>query len=101
VISQLEHYQDITMFSIFSKQNIEHKRLVTALKVRPLDPAVLAELNDLLRTDHGTMDEGQLSEILDTSEKLLLEAHEQNVHALLTEIHRSANWEVQSRYRAT
>ena len=89
------------MLSIFSKQNTEHKRLVNVLKVRPLDPAVLAELNDLLRTDHGTMDEGLLSEVLDTSEKLLLESHEQSVHALLTEIHRSANWEIQSRYRAT
>ena len=62
---------------------------------------MLAELNDLLRTDHATMDEGLLSEVLDSSEKLLLESHEQNVHALLTEIHRSANWEIQSRYRAS
>ena len=66
-----------------------------------MDPAVTTELNDLLRTDHGTMDEGLLSEVLDSSEKLLLESNEQNVHALLTEIHRSANWEIQSRYRAT
>ena len=89
------------MLSIFSKQNTEHKRLVKALKVRPLDPAVITELNDLLRTDHGTLDEGLLAEVLDSSEKLLLVSHEKNVHALLTEIHRSANWEIQSRYRAT
>lgn len=62
---------------------------------------MLAELNDLLRTDHGTMDEGLLYEVLDTSEKVLLKSHEQNVHALLTEIRRSANWEVQTRFRAT
>jgi hypothetical protein len=89
------------MLSIFSKQNAEHKRLVKTLKGRPLDPAELAELNDLLRTDHGTVDEGLLSEVLDISEKLLLESHDEKLHALLTEIHRSANWEIQSRYRAT
>ena len=89
------------MLSIFSKQKTEHKRLVKALKARPLEPSALAELNDVLRTDHGAMDEGLLAEVLDNSEKLLLESHEQNVHALLTEIHRSANWEIQSRYRAT
>lgn len=89
------------MLSIFSKQNAEHKRLVQALRVRPLDPAALAELNDLLRLDRGALPEGLLSEVLDISEKALLEAHDEKPHALLTEIHRSANWEIQSRYRAT
>lgn len=89
------------MLSIFSKQNTEHKHLVKALKARPLDSAVMTELNDLLRTDHGTMDEGLLFTVVDDSEKALLEAHDEKLLALLTEIHRSANWEVQTRCRAT
>ena len=89
------------MLSIFSKQNTEHKRLVKALKARPLDPAVMTELNDLLRTEHGTMVEGLLFTVVHDSEKALLEAHDEKLHALLTEIHRSANWEVQTRCRAS
>jgi hypothetical protein len=61
----------------------------------------MAELNDLLRTDHGTMDEGLLFTVVHDSEKALLEAHDEKLHALLTEIHRSANWEVQKRCRAS
>ena len=95
------HKQGIMMFSIFSKQKTEHKHLVKALRARPLEPSAMAELNDLLRTDHGTMDEGLLFTVVDDSEKALLEAHDENLHALLTEIHRSANWEVQTRCRAS
>ncbi|MGV0983513.1 MAG: hypothetical protein ACOYB2_03095 [Limnohabitans sp.] len=61
----------------------------------------MTELNDLLRTDHGTMDEGLLFTVVVDSEKALLEAHDEKLHALVTEIHRSANWEVQTRCRAT
>jgi len=88
------------MLSIFSKQNAEHTRLALALRARPLDPAALVELNELLRTDHGALPEVLLTEVLDLSEKVLQESHDPNMHALLTEIHRSANWEIQSRYRA-
>ena len=89
------------MLSICSKQKTEHKRLVKALRARPLEPTAMAALNDVLRTDHGTMDEGMLFTVVDDSEKALLEVKDEKLHALLTEIHRSANWEVQTRCRAT
>lgn len=89
------------MLSIFSKQKTEHKRLVKALRARPLEPSAMAALNALLRTDHETMDEGLLFTVVHDSEKALLEAHDEKLHALLTEIHRSANWEVQTRCRAS
>lgn len=89
------------MLSIFSKLKTEHKLLVRALKARPLEPTAMAALNDVLRTDHGTMDEDLLFTVVHDSEKALLESHDEMLLALLTEIHRSANWEIQSRYKAT
>ena len=89
------------MFSIFSGPKTEHKRLVKALGARPLVTSSLTELNDVLRTDHRTFPEGLLFKVVHESEKALLEAHDEQVLALLTEIHRSANWEVQSRMRAS
>ena len=89
------------MFSIFSKQRADQKRMAKALKAQPLDPAALAELNAVLRTDHRTLPEGFLFKVVHESEKVLSQAHDEKVLALLTEIHRSANWEVQSRFRAS
>ncbi len=89
------------MLSIFSKQKTEHKRRVKALRAQPLELSAMAALNDVLRTDHGTMDEGLLFTVVHDTEKALLEAHDEKLHALLTEIHRSANWEVQTRFRAS
>jgi hypothetical protein len=89
------------MLSIFSKQKTEHKRLVKALRARPLELSEMAALNDVLRTDHGAMEEGLLFTVVHDSEKALLEANGEKLLALLTEIHRSANWEVQTRCRAT
>ena len=89
------------MFSIFSKQKSDQKRLIKALGAQPLDAEVLAELNAVLRTDHQTLPENFLFDVVKESEKALLLTHEENLLGLLSEIHRSANWEVQSRCRAS
>lgn len=89
------------MLSILSKQMTEPKRLMNALRTRPLETPAMAALNDVLRVDRGTMEEGLLFMVVHESEKALQEAHDEELHALLTEIHSSANWEVQTPCRAT
>ncbi len=89
------------VFSVFSRQETDHKSLAKALKANPLASNVLAGLNGVSRIDHRTQPSGFLFKVVRDSEKILSEAaHDEKVQALLTQIHRSANLGVQSRFRA-
>ncbi len=89
------------MHSIFSKDKADGARLANELRKRPLDPSALTELKAILVAKHTELQESLLWKVLSDSEKALQVESDKTLLSLLTEIHQSANWEVQTRCRAT